>query len=1050
MRPLRLTISAFGPYAGEEIIDFTRLNGKNIFLVTGITGAGKTTIFDAISYALFGEASGTSREASSLRSDFADDTMQTYIELEFQVRNKIYTIRRSPEQLLKKKRGEGVTKKASLVELMLPGGDKPLTRFNEVQEAIRDIIGVDKDQFRQIVMLPQGEFRKLLESGSKEREEIFRKVFGTQGFLNIQQKLREVRNKLDDDLKIIRSNRNIYIKNIKLPYYHELMCVKDKEDIDINIVIEMLQELEKKDLCNVKELKIEQKIIKEEIKNLDNKLVLADENNKKIKKHIDLNEQLKALKNEDNKIKEVTIVWEKGIKALEIKTIEDEVSNSEKLLEVRKKEFIQVKLKKEQYKKELELAIYNLNESKNKEKERERFRENIARLIPYEDKLNQYEFEKDYIKKLELELKSIKIEKDNIEENIRKNKQILEDIINQINIGTSSEGKLKVLEIELKVKENYIRFLLDLHSLYNKYFELRKKYKINLDILNKQENIVKNKRNELQEKEFLFRKGQAGILAEDLIEGSPCPVCGAVKHPKKSKKLNGIPSESELKILKEINEEEEKKYNCMILKLEEINTKGKGLLNDTIEGSIVNLKEVLGEDFLKISDNVERQEYIRKVGSKLREDIKKSESVKVNLQNDINRKKLGEKDKLAKDELITNLEKNLNILIDSITKKSSQLSGKIELIKSIEKEIPKELRCLKLLKDKISFLRKCLEDSIKELELADKNVKEVNNNYLSSKEVENFKNAELIKLEEEIKLQKNNLNLIVIEKGFTDFDEYKRYYKSKDQLQKIQEEINEYHQELRTIEAVCKEISKEVESLKIIDVTELENKIRNLNIKEEEILESINIIKNRIDNNSENLKRIKEITECIIDKEEEFRIIAELEGISYGDKGNLKKITFESYVLTSYFDEIISAANIRLDKMSSGRFELKRKESLGKGNRKQGLDLEVLDYHTGRARDVKTLSGGEGFKASLSLALGLADIIQNYAGGISIDTMFVDEGFGTLDMVSLDNAIECLLSLQQGGRLVGIISHVPELRERVEAILEVKAAKEGSRVNFIL
>lgn len=1049
MRPLKLTISAFGPYAGEEIIDFTRLNGRNVFLVTGVTGAGKTTIFDAISYALFGEASGTSREASSLRSDFADDSMQTYIELEFQVRNKIYKIKRSPEQFLKKKRGDGITKKASQVELILPDGDKPLTKFNEVQETIRDIIGVDKDQFRQIVMLPQGEFRKLLESGSKEREEIFRRIFGTQGFLNIQKKLREAKNNLDYDLKVIRSNRNIYIKNIKLSEEQELISVLDKEDIDTNKVIEILQELEKKDLCVVEELKIEQKSIRDEIKKLDNKLALANENNNKIKKHIDFETQLKKLKAKEDEIKEDNIMLQKGNNALEIKNVEDDVTNAEKELEITKKEFNEAKLKKENYKKILEEATLNLKASKAKEKEREQFRESIIKLIPYEEKLGQYECEKSSITKLNSELDYIKINKESIEEDIRKNKQELESAINQINIGALAEGKFKALEMELKVKENNIKSLLELHNLYTKYFNLRKQYKIQLENLNKQEAIVIKKRNKFQDKELLFRKGQAGILAEDLQEGKPCPVCGATNHPNKSKKLNGVPSESELNKLMKMKEEEETKFNDMLLELKETNTQGKSLLNETIERHIINLKEVLGEEFFDISDSFKKQEYIKKIGSNLREDIEKNESIKCNLQSEINKKKIAEKEKLAKEDLIKELESKLSLLIDSITKKSSQLSGKTELLKSIEKEIPKELRSLTLLKEKISFLRKYLEDSIKELELADKNEKEANNDYLSSKEVEKFKNMEVIKLEKEIKLLKNNLNSIIIEKGFDDFNEYKKYYKSKDQLQKIQEKLNEYNQELRTVEAIYKEISKEIENLKIINVTELENEITRLTIKEEKILESTNIIKNRIDNNSENLKRIKEITEHIMDKEDEFKIIAELESISYGDSGNLKKITFESYILTSYFDEIIDAANIRLDKMSSGRFELKRKESLGKGNRKQGLDLEVLDYHTGRARDVKTLSGGEGFKASLSLALGLADIIQSYAGGISIDTMFVDEGFGTLDMVSLDNAIECLLSLQQGGRLVGIISHVPELKERVEAILEVKAAKEGSKVQFI-
>lgn len=204
----------------------------------------------------------------------------------------------------------------------------------------------------------------------------------------------------------------------------------------------------------------------------------------------------------------------------------------------------------------------------------------------------------------------------------------------------------------------------------------------------------------------------------------------------------------------------------------------------------------------------------------------------------------------------------------------------------------------------------------------------------------------------------------------------------------------------------------------------------------------------RLDNNIKTLKEIKKLNEKISEKEDDYKIIGELARISNGD--NDERITFERYVLAAYFDEIIAAANIRLSKMTGGRFLLSRKEEKGKGRRQEGLELEVFDNYTGKARHVKTLSGGESFKASLSLALGLADVIQSYAGGISLDTIFIDEGFGTLDPESLDNAIETLVELQNGGRLVGIISHVPELKERIDSILEIIPTKEGSKARFII
>ncbi|STA91788.1 SbcC/MukB-like Walker B domain-containing protein [Clostridium cochlearium] len=284
--------------------------------------------------------------------------------------------------------------------------------------------------------------------------------------------------------------------------------------------------------------------------------------------------------------------------------------------------------------------------------------------------------------------------------------------------------------------------------------------------------------------------------------------------------------------------------------------------------------------------------------------------------------------------------------------------------------------------------------------------------------------------------------------GFKDYNHYLSMKLSEDELKNLDEDIQNYNQNVKTVKFNLDKAIKNSKDLKLRDENLIKQRLEKVEEEKSQLNREYNIIFSRLDNNRKTLKEIEKLNEKIKGKEEEYKVIGELARISNGD--NDERITFERYVLAAYFDEIIDAANIRLSKMTGGRFLLVRKEEKGKGRRQEGLELEVFDNYTGKARHVKTLSGGESFKASLSLALGLADVIQSYAGGISLDTIFIDEGFGTLDPESLDNAIETLVDLQNDGRLVGIISHVPELKERIDTILEIIPTKEGSRARFLV
>ncbi len=1050
MRPLKLTISAFGPYAGEQELDFSLLNGRNIFLVTGVTGAGKTTIFDAISYALFGEASGTSRESASLRSDFAKPDVETFVELQFQVRGEVYIIRRYPEQEINKKRGEGTTKKAATVELILPKDEKPLKRAFEVQEKVKEIIGVDKDQFRQIVMLPQGEFRKLLESGSKEREEIFREIFGTRGFLNIQRSLRERKKDLEGTLKLSKNTRAVYVKSLKAPEEHLLNSLKDNEDIDMVIVVELVKELKSQDEACIKEEDRYLLEIKNNISKLEQRFALVDSNNKKLLRKIELEENIEKHKLRQEGIKLQEEKLKRGKRALEVKIIDNERIVTQESVRRREEDLKVAFNAVESSKISLEKSRGLLAECKEKEEYRNSLQDEITRLTPLQQKLQQYQNKKNAITTSQTALDKAKRDRENVESEIITLKQQLEEINEHITTGAKSEGQLKALDIEFKVKSSNILILRNLYGSYNEYFRKVEEYRQVLKELQTQEKIFKQNRNHLQEKEDLFKKGQAGILAEELLQGEPCPVCGSKDHPSKSKRLEGTPSEEELKVLKGKSEEEEKKYNDLINSLGKLKAAMEMFIEESINKVEVQIEEVLGENFKTLEEKSEKQQCIKAIGKALGEEIEDIKAHQKKLKELVEKKIQGESNKASKEEGLKEKEALLKQLLELITATTSKLSGETEVLKAVEVEIPEELRDMARLEGKIKGLKDELVRSKKALEKAEEEEKKANSNYVACEKDREIKAVEVKTSKEELAISMDRLKNSLKENDFHSYEDFTNGYMEKSAIELMENNIKKYYEEGSTLEGIYKEAIKDTEGLEGVDSSNIALEITTEKNSEKEVLERIAHIKERINNNKEKLKEIQKINESILDKEEDYKLVAELEGIANGERGNLKKITFESYVLTAYFDEIIEAANLRLERMSSGRFELKRKESLGKGNSKQGLDLEVLDYHTGKARDVKTLSGGEGFKASLSLALGLADIIQSHAGGISIDTMFIDEGFGTLDPASLDNAVECLLALQQGGRLIGIISHVPELKERIDVSLQVESAKQGSKARFVI
>ena len=896
MKPINIIISAFGPYKDKVIIDFTKLGENGIFLITGDTGAGKTSIFDAISFAIFGEVSGSNRPIQSIRSDFADPETETFVELEFLHKNKIYKILRNPTYEKPKKKGDGFTKKTA--DASLEFDDKVVTGIKNVDTKIEEILGINAKQFKQIAMLAQGEFLKILFAESKDRTEIFRKIFDTNIYNLIAKKLKENLKENEEKLKELKNSFTTNTANILWSDENKAdISSKDLNEVDIATVLEALKlEIKNNDAENTS---LQEKILKKEqeinvnegnIKKQEELNIKIDNYNELLKKQIEYKQQ------------------EKEIEELKIK-----IAKNQKIKEVIKPKEEKVKNQEEQIQK-LEKDLENLNtkiiNGQKKEKEHNTKIETVNKIG---------EIYKEYGNCVEI--KDELLEKANRLKNIEK--------------------------LELKKAEQV-----------KEYTKIENEYKVmNADFL---------------EKEDEFFKEQAGIIAEKLEENKPCPVCGSIEHPKIAQKSVSVLTKHELDKLKEILEKKQKEKQ---LKQEEcIKT------NSQINTLVEEFKSDCNQEF----DLEQFKNSIREKFNKNKEKL------------EINEKMLSEEyNKLSSNTLMIkefDFEKFKDSVIESINLEKNELIKD----KTIQEEKNKQLQ----------------EGKIK--------LKEYNEEY--SKEL---------------------LNL-----GFKTEEEYKNVLIADKEIENLQKYVEQFNTNVTVNNTKILEIEKEVKDKQKLDLTESKAKlIKAKNELEEERKVHIQA-KGKLDNNTRIYNLLTENSKELKKKMKDFLIYDELNRTANGTLPGKKRIEFEQYVQATYFDMVILEANKRLAKMTENRYWLVRKEEPEKISDKVGLDLEVVDNYNGKKRDVKSLSGGEAFKAALSLALGLSDVIQSYSGGVVIDTLFIDEGFGSLDTESREQAINTLSLLIDNNKLIGIISHVTELKERIDKKIIVTKTNDGSKIEI--
>ena len=929
MRPLLLKMSAFGPYAGNTVIEFDKLGDKGLYLICGDTGAGKTTIFDAICYALFGEASGRLRDASMLRSKYADDLTPTEVELLFLHNDKEYRIVRNPEYYRPSKRGGGLTKQPQDACLYMPDGNV-ISKAKDVNKAVEELLSLNCDQFFQISMIAQGSFRELLISDTNTRQKIFRELFKTGFYLTLQDKLSEARKEISDKVSDSKKSIELYVRDITV----------DEDDV-LSIDVE-----------NAKAgLMLTEDIIELIVSLINKDETIANDNENKLKtvngELERVNSSIAIIENAINSKEMLDIT----LKEYEEKKPMEEAANAEfekAKIELAKKDgivkelsAIEAEIKKNEDIKKTEALINRLSDDEKNETEK---------LSLLSDEKEQ---KAGVLSELKSELDGLKNVGVSIEE--YKNKlEKLDESINELN-------ELK------KEHKKFIRGQQELEELTDKYIEDNNEFKRLRDIY--------------EEMEQAFRDGQAGILAATLTDGEKCPVCGSLAHPDKAKLTDEIPSEEKLNEAKDNASKARDKANEASSFLRSRRT-----FVELIKEQLINNAVELFSD----SDIDEDKDLFI---SNLESNIESRKFEITTLRNDINDKLNNEKrretrKKEIEDNLISEYEKKLKLIDEDIASLNIEIAG--------------------------------INASINENKLKAKEIKE-------SLIFSDMSDAEI---------RRNELTYTL--------NSIQQLYDIKEQ------ERNQIHDEVTKLTSKIESLKKSLEGIEISDVTDKKAKKTELEYKRNDLIKKIQEERTRIRINNNVLENIKDKAESLKETEKNLSYITSLSKTANGELSGKEKIKLETYIQTTYFDRIIRRANLRFMEMSSGQYELKRQRVASDIRGQSGLDLVVIDHYNGTERSVRTLSGGESFMASLSLALGLSEEVQSSSGGVSVDTLFVDEGFGTLDSDSLDLAYKALTNVTEGNRLVGIISHVAELRNKIDNQIIVKKEKSGGSVATVI
>lgn len=1003
MMPISLTLSAFGPYPDTITIDFESFQEDGLFLITGPTGSGKTMIFDAMIFALYGKTSGQIRQTDSLRCDHALNEIPTFVEFSFSLHQQNYTIKRNPKYYLEGKK----TPKQPSALLILPDG-KMVEGIKEVNQKMISLLGVDDQQFKQICMIAQGEFTKLIMASSDEREKVLRELFHSETYQKLEEKLKVHLKTYQDKYDLLLNKRKDLMQELQVEDHQEYLSKQTK------LIASQQKEYDdlKKDLDQKKQ-----------------QLQLYRLQNQRLIQLKDLKQQFQDLKKQENDYQELNKTVDTLKKAQETNYLYISYIKQQKKLQT-------LKLNQEDFLKQLKKLEKDYQEKKvqaNTLTVKQQTKEKLQNQIQETKQLiNQiYQYQNDY-----QNLQTLKQQYRMLDEEHKlflKKKEKLENGLQRDQERIQSEQQVQS-KYEL-IKQQYVRLneqKVKVHQLSDYYDQILKLNENKSDLQEEYtvvEKQVDHEKMQYNQMEKLYFRKQAGIFALQLKEDQPCPICGSLHHPHPAQ----IEKED---ITKEKLDQQAKKVKQQEHRLQDIlqkillsNQKKEMLVKQTKQlSSELNIQEEISKEiFIKELDHLSKDEKrMKKEYLELQDELKYIQKLKKSVALSLKDMSTYESKELKQAQSLENIQVQIH-----------QLSGKLddslrqyeigEVNKNYQ-QVQKEYRQLSL-----------------EIETIQQDYEKVKNKYLEIKTKISSLNQQIIQ-EQEIYDELDNKYHTALD-AFINEEEFLNLKTQINQISILEKKYQDYLISLKSLNEQIISLENEVKDSTYVDLSSLSETIKEVNQQLREKNDDLEKLKIDYSLKEKMIKDIQKINQQLEKDEDTYQRYLDLYNLASGK--NNARVSIERYVLATYFENMLIYANVIMKQLSQGRYQLLRKDDAGKGRSQQGLELDVFDQESGNIRSIKTLSGGESFKAALSLALGLSRMVQDYAGGIELNTLFIDEGFGSLDSQSLDQAMNCLMELHHENKLIGIISHVSDLKDRIERQLVVERKQKQSVIQMI-
>ncbi|WP_335923213.1 SMC family ATPase [Shewanella chilikensis] len=1054
MRPLILEMRAFGPFADCQHIDFTELGDKPLFLINGPTGAGKTTILDAICFALYGKTTGNEREGSQMRCDNADDGLLTEVYFSFELGQKRYSIRRCPEQQRAKNRGEGFTLQKSEAELkrLLPDGTEELLVASKVTDAnacIEELTGLDVDQFRQVMVLPQGKFRELLLADSKEREKIFSQLFQTHIYRRIEERLKQQALEIKAKARDLQSRRAGILETAGVESLEQLTA-------EIAALTPSLTEA-----TGNKQKASE--ALAQSVKTLDNaKALTAEFERRKL-----LQTQLDALEQRRTEIELHQQTLEKARKA-------EKLLPSLKELQFRQQEWQQAKAKEADYAKQLQSAEQRLKQAT----------DDKATLAELDEHANKLRRELEQLDKLQPAINELKqlteehelglVEFGRLEraeqqsrtelEQWQQQQQKLKSEANELFSSAERQGPLHQALAALNTRLEKTE---QLGHIKQKWQQAQ----VSLQQAEAHGHQCKAERQsaetEHQRLQLAWHTGQAAILAAKLQPGQPCPVCGGLEHPVPAEMAQDIPGETELNRARDAEQQATARHEAARSDYRHIKRQTEELQLE-LQRLSAELQAFIAADFTtdvkteatteaKVDAAMDGDSYAK---ADLASEIDRLVSRRRQLLNELQQAE-------AAQTRLNDCRQQLQQAEQQVEQRLKHRETQLQQLQQLREQLgltgarkdaalaalPNEYHALAA-EAALELMARQLEQKQSEWQQLKQRQQDINQQYTEAVSQHKALMQALTSGREDsaraeqfaIKAQ-HALDDALKQSGFADRKALEQAQLNEAQMQALAEKIEAWRTQHSELQALLKAMDERLAGQSLPELGQLEN----LWQQQQQQLAEAESAWQTLNNRMQSLKG----TEAQLNKEalaaqaleQEYALIGTLSDVANGNSHS--KVSLQRFVLSVLLDDVLLEASRRLALMSKGRYRLLRKEDRAKGNKASGLELEVEDAYSSKVRPVATLSGGESFMAALSLALGLSDVVQAYAGGIKLDTLFIDEGFGSLDQDSLELAVRTLMDLQSSGRMIGVISHVSEMKEQISCRIDISKHALGSSIRLV-